>query len=198
MKRLRSLGIGISTKQAEPITDAEEERLWMQGKLGPDTPHSLLDTMVYMCCLYFALRSGQEHRNLSVDQLKLVEPADSVPHLVYTENVSKNNPGGLHNRKLKPKTVIHHANLECPSRCSTKRTWLTTLQISSTMPSIWLQFAIQKRQSGIHLYLLNIARWWPLWIEFVRVHRSMATRRITRSELPLQLDFFNKVLTSSW
>lgn len=117
MKRLRSLGIGTSTKQAEPITDAEEERLWIQGKLGPDTPQSLLDTMVYMCGLYFALRSGQEHRNLSVDQLKLVEPADGVPHLVYTENVSKNNPGGLHNRKLKPKTVIHHANLECPSRC---------------------------------------------------------------------------------
>ena len=99
MKGLRSLGIGTSTKQAEPIIDAEEEHLWTLGKLGPDTPQSLLDTMVYMCGLYFALRSRQEHRNLSVDQIKLVEPADGVPHLIYTENVSKNNPGGLHNRK---------------------------------------------------------------------------------------------------
>ena len=38
-------------------------------------------------------------------------------HLVYTENVSKNNPGGLHNRKLKPTVVIHHANVNDPSRC---------------------------------------------------------------------------------
>ena len=91
--------------------------MWTLGKLSPNTPQSLLDTMVYMCGLYFVLRSGQEHKYHSVDQIKLVEPADGVPHLVYTENVSKNNPGGLHNRKLKPKIVIHHANLECPSRC---------------------------------------------------------------------------------
>ena len=110
MKRLRSVGIGTSTKQAEPITDDEEERLRTLGKLGPDTPQSLLDTMVYMCGLYFAMRSGQEHRNLSVDELNLVEPADGVPYLIYIENVSKNNPGGLHNRNLKPKTVIHHAS----------------------------------------------------------------------------------------
>ena len=117
MKRLRSLGIGTTTKQAEPITDAEEQRLFDLRKLGPDTPQSLLDTMVYMCGLYFALRSGQEHRNLSVSQIKLVEPTDGIPHLVYTENVSKNNPGGLHKRKLKPKMVIHHANVKEPNRC---------------------------------------------------------------------------------
>lgn len=117
MKRLRSLGIGTSTKQAEPITDTEEQRLFDLCKLGPDTPQSLLDTMVYMCGLYFALRSGQEHRHLSVDQIKLVEPTDDVTYLVYTENVSKNNQGGLHHRKLKPKTVIHHVNLKEPSRC---------------------------------------------------------------------------------
>ena len=117
MKRLRSLGLGTTVKQAEPITNEEEDRLWSQRKLGSGTPQSLLDTMVFMCGLYFALRSGKEHRNLSVDQIKLVEPEDGVQHLVYTENVSKNNPGGLHNRKLKPKVVIHHANLDNPSRC---------------------------------------------------------------------------------
>ena len=120
MKRLCtlcSLGLGTTVKQAEPITDDEEDRLWAQRKLGPDTPQSLLDTMVFMCGLYFALRSGQEHRNLSIDQIKLVEPEDGVPHLIYTENVSKNNPGGLQYRKLKPKVVVHHANLNNPSRC---------------------------------------------------------------------------------
>ena len=47
----------------------------------------------------------------------LVETEDGAQHLVYTDNVSKYNPGGLHNRNLKPKVVIHHANLNNPSRC---------------------------------------------------------------------------------
>ena len=69
-------------------------------------PLSLLDTMVFMCGFYFALRSRQEHRNLSMDQIKLVEPEGGVLHLIYTENVSKNNPGGLHNRKLNSSSSI--------------------------------------------------------------------------------------------
>lgn len=55
MKRLCSLGLGTTVKQAEPISDAEEDRLWAQDKLDPKMPQSLLDTMVYMWGLYFAL-----------------------------------------------------------------------------------------------------------------------------------------------
>ena len=45
----------------------------------------------------FALRSGQEHRNLQFSQIELVEPqdSDSTPYLVYYENISKNNTGGI-------------------------------------------------------------------------------------------------------
>ena len=117
MKRLRSLGHGTRVEQAEPISETEDDHLWSKGKLGSQTPQSLLDTMVFMCGLYFALRSGKEHRNLTTDQLELVEPPDGVPQLIYTENVSKNNPAGLYNRKIKPKVVIHHANLTDPARC---------------------------------------------------------------------------------
>ena len=53
MKHPRSLGISTFTKQAEPITDAEEEHVQTFGKLGSDTPQSLLDTMVYMHGLHF-------------------------------------------------------------------------------------------------------------------------------------------------
>ena len=89
MKILHSLGLGTTVKQAEPITNEEEDRLWSQRKLGSGTPQSLLDTMVFMCGLYFALHSGKEHHNLSVYQMKLEEPEDGVQHLVYTDNVSK-------------------------------------------------------------------------------------------------------------
>ena len=64
MKRLQAAGIGITQKKAEPITFEEEEILWEKGILGDATPQSLLDTMLYMNGLYFALRGGKEHRIL--------------------------------------------------------------------------------------------------------------------------------------
>ena len=51
-------------KHAEALTIEDEDKLWEEGLLGATTPHTLLDTMVYMCGLYFALRSGKEHRDL--------------------------------------------------------------------------------------------------------------------------------------
>ena len=68
------------------------------------SPQVLLDTMVFLCGMYFALRSGQEHRSLQCSQIELFEPP---PYLVYNENYSKNNTA---QRKIKPKTVTHHAN----------------------------------------------------------------------------------------
>ena len=68
--------------------------------------------MVFLCGMCFALRSGQEHRNLQFSQIELVEPqdSDSTPYLVYYENISKNNTGGIAQRKRDPKLVKHHAN----------------------------------------------------------------------------------------
>ena len=64
MKRLQAAGIGIIQKKAEPITIEEEEILWEKGIVGDATPQSLLDTMLYINWLYFALRGGKEHRIL--------------------------------------------------------------------------------------------------------------------------------------
>ncbi len=109
MKRLRSLGLGVKKQQAEPIEVHEENQLWEKHLLGSHTPKALLDTMVYLCGLYFALRSGQEHRSLQFDQIELKEPLDSPAYQVYHENMSKNNSGGLSgkwNRKKSHTTPI--------------------------------------------------------------------------------------------
>ena len=46
-----------------------------------------------------------------------MEREGECPYLLYTEDVSKNRPGGLKGRRVKPKVVQHHANTDNPERC---------------------------------------------------------------------------------
>ena len=71
MRWLTAKGIAHTTKQAEPITSNEEEILWKKGLLRETSPSVLLNTMVFMCGMYFALCSGQEHRELRFSQLQI-------------------------------------------------------------------------------------------------------------------------------
>ena len=119
MKRLQQLGVGATKKQAEILTELEEEILWERGLLGDHSPQTLLDTIVFYMGLYFALRSGKEHRQLrsSPCQVEVIERDGERPYLRYTEDVSKNLPGGLKGRNVKPKVVIQHSNPSNPRRC---------------------------------------------------------------------------------
>ena len=61
--------------------------------------------MVFMCGLYFALRSGKEHRQLRFDpcQIEVIEQPGERPFVVYIEDTSKNEPGGLKEGKSSKK-----------------------------------------------------------------------------------------------
>ena len=91
MKRLRGQGLGSKKRQAEPLTQEEEQLVWEKGQLGQHSGQALLNTMLYMCGTYFALRSGQEHRALrhSPSQIELIEKPCQRAFLKYTEDVSK-------------------------------------------------------------------------------------------------------------
>ena len=119
MKRLQSNGVGSKRRQAEPLTEEEEEILWQKGLLGDSSPQTLLDTMLFMHGLYFALRSGKEHRQLRFKpcQVELIERPGERAYLQYFEDISKSRPGGLKGRKVKPKVVKHHANVSITERC---------------------------------------------------------------------------------
>ncbi len=87
IKRLRSLGLGVKVGRAEPITVEDENQLREKDLLGEQSPQVLLDTMIFLSGLSFSLPSGKEHRDLTWDQIELVEPADDTSFLLYTENV---------------------------------------------------------------------------------------------------------------
>ena len=75
-----------------------------------------MDTMVVMNGIYFALRSGSEHRQFRSDpcQIKLVESPGQQSYLEYTEESSKNRPECLKGRKMKRKIVHDCDNPENP------------------------------------------------------------------------------------
>ena len=74
MKQLQRKGLGSQKHQAEPLS-LEEELLWDKGLLGSAIPQALVDTMLFMNGLYFALRSGDEHRQLRFDPSKRLDKA---------------------------------------------------------------------------------------------------------------------------
>ena len=117
LKDLHKQGIGTTTKRADCISEDTEEKLWEENVLGDDTPAKLVDTLVFCFGLNFALRSGQEHRDLRPDMLQLVTPPDATAYLIYTESGSKNWQGGLNERKVTNKSVKCFANDADPSRC---------------------------------------------------------------------------------
>ena len=119
MKRLRKEGIHTKGKKAEPLTNEEEDSLWSKGILGDHSPQALLNTVFYQNGVNFALRSGSEHRQLRYQdcQIQAIERPGERPYLLYVEDSSKNNPGGLKCRKMKTKEVKQHCNDTNPTRC---------------------------------------------------------------------------------
>ena len=63
MKSLARSG-NVFHRQAEPLWQKDEEMLWASGVLGSSQSQQLLYTIFFMMGKGFALRSGEEHRNL--------------------------------------------------------------------------------------------------------------------------------------
>ena len=106
-------------KQAQPISVEEENRLWELRPLGDDNPQVLLNTVIFQVGLFFVLRSGSEHRRLrhNPPQIELHEPPGGRAYLLYREDVSKTNQGGLNSRNRKPTVVCQYVNEEDETRC---------------------------------------------------------------------------------
>ncbi len=112
-RKLRSEGVGSSSKNAEPFTKEEENTLWKDGIMGTHSPQSLLNAIFFYngkrCCL----RGGEEHRNLKLSQFWKIENG----YIIYTENTSKNHSGSFKQLHLENKTVTIMRNETGGKRC---------------------------------------------------------------------------------
>ena len=64
------------------------------------------------------MRSGEERRNLTYEQLRVIEGDDiERTRLQYRSHGEKNHGGGLKHRNVTTKVVEQHENVEKPERC---------------------------------------------------------------------------------
>jgi len=111
MKELKSTGY-CQVKKAEILTEENEDTLWKQGDKHPQQLHN---TLIYYIGFYFALRSGVKDRRLRhyPSQIQLFEPTNGWAYVMYTEDVSKTNQGGLLYQRREQKQVVQYVNPEC-------------------------------------------------------------------------------------
>jgi hypothetical protein len=117
MKELTAIGMWVPRRKAEVITAEDEDVLW-SDVLGRNTPQRLLDTLIYLVGIHFALRAGAEHTNLRANgQISLQTDNDNQPFLRYREDTSKTKHGGLKHRRVEGKVVDAFQNTDNPGRC---------------------------------------------------------------------------------
>lgn len=116
MKKSTSAGVGIHIKQAESVTPEQEEELWKQKVLDVETPNGLLRALFYIIGINFAIRGGQTHRQLSVDNFKIEQDRTGQAYLLYTEKVGKTRQGGLKDLKVQPHSARAYSSA-IPERC---------------------------------------------------------------------------------
>ncbi len=121
--KLHATGVGAVKKSAEVISFDDEEMLWQKGILGFDNPSALFNTVFFYVGLHFCLRGGQEHRDLSINQLQRCPEDISIynenSYYEYSEFISKNNQHRFKDIHAKNKVVKTYANTNSP-KCIVK------------------------------------------------------------------------------
>ena len=131
MKAHTAQGLGVK-QSASVVSKASEEIMWEKGILGEDNPTQLLDTILYLLGINYALHGGEEHKCLHrpgfKSQLEIGVDSEGVKCLIFTEDPKhKINQGTLDNQYCPPHVVhIYEAKDAncCPVRLFKKYTGL--------------------------------------------------------------------------
>ena len=59
--------------------------------------------------------------------------------MLYTEDMSKNRPGGLKGRNIKPKAVVQHANLEASKWCFVRKLYMSLCPDNTPAHALYLR-----------------------------------------------------------
>ena len=119
MLNWKQAGNGSRKRKAEPLTQEEEELLWVKSILGIIL-HKHFWTVFSSSTIYVSLRTVVMSIiacGTMIHKYRLLKNPEKHACLVYTEDSSKNNQGGLKGHKRTSKQVVHHENTDNPARC---------------------------------------------------------------------------------
>lgn len=97
MQQLTKQGYGLKRKHAEPITYKDEAKL-RDHVFDLNTPIGLLRFIFYTFATGFALRGGEEHKNLLVIDIMRKTDEHDLGYLEYQPGIGKTYKGGLKDR----------------------------------------------------------------------------------------------------
>ncbi|XP_066288271.1 zinc finger MYM-type protein 3-like [Branchiostoma lanceolatum] len=150
MKELAAAGVGAERRQADPLTQEDEDKLWTTGTISTNTSMGLSYCVFYYNCKVFGLRGMDEHRRLQIEQYKFGTDV-SGKYLLYTGRICKNVQGGLNHRQVDVKRIKQHAD-NTNERCVVNlfETYINSLphqqgsfyrrpMVKSTVPKFTLQ-----------------------------------------------------------
>lgn len=109
MKDLLQRGIGTQTRQADPVTEKDEEMLWDTGVFGSTDSQRLQYTVFYYSCKLFGLRGRDEHRNMQCEQFQIGEDSNGQ-YIRFTGRNTKTYKGGIGQMALTNKDIKHYCS----------------------------------------------------------------------------------------
>jgi hypothetical protein len=120
MKENAKAGLVSGGNKSLFISKNTEENMWQAGLLGSDSPSTLLNTVIFLVGVHFALRGGDELRKLrhgDLSQIQFIVDLNGQRCLMYKEDVSKARQGGIKSIAIKPKQVYAYHNEANHERC---------------------------------------------------------------------------------
>ena len=116
MKQLTKEDVGTETKQAQPLTPEQEEKLWNLGIFSLCTGWGLTNIVFWYNCKLFGLRGGDKHRSLVREQFE-VSFDQQGRFLRFRGRNSKNVQGSIKQRKVQFKDLKIYARPDLGERC---------------------------------------------------------------------------------
>ncbi|XP_063397165.1 uncharacterized protein LOC134681459 [Mytilus trossulus] len=109
MKSLTAKGYGMTTKQADPISQEQEMILWDKEVVGYDSSAALLNGVFFYNCKLFGMRGRDEHHSLDASQIN-IGTDDKGKYIQFIETNSKTFKGGLKQKNVENKNIKHYTN----------------------------------------------------------------------------------------
>ena len=119
MHEQTAMGLGVKVLN-DIISMSNENKLFKTGQLGEGSPQQLLNTVIYMVGLYFALRGGVEHQHLCrpgfCSQIEFGKDLREKFRMVFKEDpLQKTIQGGIGCKNSRKIVYVYPSN--DPQRC---------------------------------------------------------------------------------